>query len=274
MSEPRVRALLWATFLVAGGVVLLLFNLGVLAPYTPIPQIALAAVCVAGAIFFFAGFARNGREWWRLIPAWTLVALAAMFLVTILPVASPQLVAALLFAGLALAFAHIYWLDRRERWWAIIPGGFLLVLGVVIWLNSQTTSPTVTASVLFTGLGLVFFLLYLLDRRRQWWALLPGSVLVVFGVLALTTGNLEANPIVPWWPVLLILAGIFVGVSSGRKPVTADKLRVESAPKVASRSAAAGTGKPSTGAAPRGVLGEYSQPVPGATVEILPEHEE
>ncbi len=69
MTDPRVRGALWATALVVSGVLLLLFNLGVLAPYAPWPQVVLICAAVAGAVVLFATFTRHAAEWWRLIPA-------------------------------------------------------------------------------------------------------------------------------------------------------------------------------------------------------------
>lgn len=188
MSDPRRRGLLWSLALIVGGVLLLLFNFGVLADFAPWPQVLLGAGGFAAAGYFFFGFMRNSRDWWRLIPAWTLAALTGMILLTLAPAVDPQLVAAVLFVGLAMAFVHVYLLDRSERWWALIPGGFLLVLGAVIALSGRIAQLDLLATVLFVGLGAVFFLLYWLDsQRRQWWAVVPGGVLVIFGVLALAT---------------------------------------------------------------------------------------
>jgi CPA1 family monovalent cation:H+ antiporter len=79
-----------------------------------------------------------------------------MVLLTTRPNLAGQLIAALLFAGLALAFAHIFLLAPAENWWAILPGGFLAVLGVVIALSGWVQSLQMLGAVLFGGLGLVF----------------------------------------------------------------------------------------------------------------------
>ena len=271
MSDPRLRALLWSICLILSGILILLFNFGVLDAYTPFVQYVLAGICALAAFVFFASFARSRAEWWRLIPAWTLAALAGMILVSVLPGFDQRIVAALLFGGLALAFGHIYMLDRSERWWAIIPGGFMLVLGIVIGLSSRVEQIEWLALVLFVGMGAVFFLLYLLDsHRRQWWALIPGSVLVIFGVLVLTAGQEGSNGVLRWWPMALVVIGVLVGLGARRKPAP-QKLAVNTAPKMQNKSAPAA---PVTGGSPtRGTLGEYTAPAPGATVDILPDDE-
>ncbi len=279
MTDSQGRAWAWSVSLVVGGIVLLLFNLGWLDVYAPWPQFLLAAGCGVAAAVFFAGFARDRQEWWRLLPAWTLASLATMAMTSTLANVDRALIAAQVFAGLALAFGHIYLPARAERWWAILPGGFMLVLAAVVGASSWVSTTDLLAALLFIGLGLVFFLLYLLDqKRRHWWALIPGSVLLVFGVIALSTGRMaeagQAVILVRWWPLALILAGLLVGLRPRRRPAPSDKLVINSAPRVrASTQASSGTSKHGSQGVPRAALGEYTQPAPGASVEILPDND-
>jgi hypothetical protein len=285
MTDSQGRAWAWSASLIVGGIVLLLYNLGWLDAYAPWPQFSLATACGVAAAVFFVAFARNRQEWWRLLPAWTLTALATMAMTSTLPDVDRAFVAAQVFAGLALAFGHIYLPARAERWWAILPGGFMLVLAAVVGATSWVTATELLAALLFVGLGLVFFALYWLDqKRRQWWALIPGSVLLVFGAIAFSTGRVaeagEVANLVRWWPLALILAGLLVLLRSRRASPPSDKLVINSAPRLSSGSGAKnGTGRrgaqPQQRAqpAPRASLGEYSQPAPGATVEILPDDE-
>jgi hypothetical protein len=184
------------------------------------------------------------------------------------------LVAAQVCAGLALAFGHIYLTARAERWWAILPGGFMLVLAVVVGASSYVAATETLAALLFIGLGLVFFLLYLLDgKRRQWWALIPGIVLVLFGVLALSAERVQQEGgLVRWWPLVLVAVGLLWGVQARRTPpAPGDKFVVSSAPRAPG--SAAGKKSPATSGASRAALGEYTQPAPGASVEILPDND-
>lgn len=281
MNDPRLRLGAGAVVLIVAGTLLLLDNFGVLAAYQPLAQIVVAALSAVGALALFATFARARTDWWRLIPAWTLVALAAVILLTAWGTVEPGLLAAVLFVGLALGFTHVYLLDRRERWWAVIPGGFMLVLALVLGLGSRIDRTETLAALLFGGLGLVFFVLYLLDRRRQWWALFPGSVLVVSALLAATTGQEGGRPWLRWWPVLLIVAGVLLGWRAWRRPKP-EKLAVQDvtrtqalASKRKAAPAAPAAVKPapvdSTGPAAKPALGDYTGPAPGATVEILPD---
>ena len=270
-DDNRIGGFTWAAAFVLGGLALLLFNLGAFTAYEPYLQYILAGLLGLGAIGFFASYFSRATNWWRLIPAWTLLTLAGMVYLTTVQSLDQRITAGLLFVGQALAFAHIYLLDRDERWWAVIPGGFMLVLGGVIALSSRTMDPDSLGTTLFVGLGCVFILLYLLGRRtRLWWALIPGLVLVVFGLFLFSVERSQENGLLRWWPVLLLLLGLFLGWRAiTRKPE--EKLSINSASNI-SRYSTAKPGATSAGQPPR--LGEYKGPAPGATVEVLADPDE
>lgn len=270
-EDNRIGSFTWAGAFVLGGLGLLLFNLGVFTAWEPYLQYILAGLLGLGSIGFFASYFSRTENWWRLIPAWTLLALAGMVYLTTVQTLDQRVTAGLLFVGQALAFAHIYLLDRDGRWWAVIPGGFMLVLGGVIALSSRTEDPDALGTTLFVGLGGVFFLLYLLGRRaRLWWALIPGVVLVIFGLFLFSVDRSQENALLRWWPLLLLLLGLILGWRAiTRKP--AEKLSINSASNL-SRQGTAKAGVTSAGQPPR--LGEYKGPAPGATVEVLPDPDE
>ncbi len=280
MSDYRLNLLFWAAGLIFCGLLLLLFNFSLLVRYEPIPQYIVAGIFGAGAIAFFGAYLAKRQNWWRLIPGWTMAALAAMMVVSTQPAVDRRLVAALLFVGLAIAFSHIYLLKLAEHWWAIIPGGFMFVLSAVIALSAYIERLATLGTVLFVGLGLVFFLLYWLGgRSRQWWALIPGSVLVLFGLFIFTVDSPVQNALLRWWPLLLVGLGIFFGWRATRRPAP-EKLTVNSAPYLSNKTARTARQSSTSGSAPSasqsrsGALGEYSQPAPGTSIDILPDPDE
>ncbi len=267
--DIRVNNLIWGVLLSLAGIGLLLFNLDVFVQFEPYVQYGAAALLGLFALLFVGGYLSARENWWRLIPGWTLIALAAMVYLTTLPALDQRLTAGVLFLGQAIAFAHIYLLDRAERWWAIIPGGFMLMLGGTIALSSLTEDPAVLGTFLFIGLGAVFFLLYLLGQRWQlWWALVPGSVLVLLGLFLFSVGLGQQNLPLRLWPVLLPVLGAWL-IWRATRPLSGRKLNVDAAPKQ-SRSRSQSSESSSR---PRR-LGEYGGPAPGAAVEVLPDPEE
>lgn len=259
--DRRGSQLLWAGVLIAGGVILLLLNFNVLETYEPVAHYVVAGALALGGIGFFA-WALSSRAWQRIIPAWTLIALAVMVLLGMREVPHTRLVAATLFWGLAAAFVHIYLLARRENWWALIPGGFMLVLGGVVALSGVVQNLELLAAILFGGTGLVFVVVYLASGDgRQWWALLPGSILLLFGFFVLAGSHMDGNGLVRWWPLLVIAAGVFAAWRSLTRPARAQaEFERHHAPPMV---------QPSASATPRQSLGEYSAPAPGASIEVI-----
>jgi len=270
MAGYRLNALPWSLGFIAGGLLLLLFNLGVFARYEQLTQIILAVLLAGVGMAFLLVFLSSRQRWWPLIPGWTLLALAGMIYLSMTPQVESQQTAPILFLGLACAFAHIYLLDRAERWWAIIPGGFMLVLAIVIAISNAITH----LEILLIGMGLVFFLLYLLDgRRRQWWALIPGFVLTCFGIWVFAATNQEYAALVRWWPLLLIVVGLGIGWQMMRRsPEPA--LTVNHAPSLSFRNRRlpnrSSKPTPKTDALSR----ESTRPAPGASIDILPDPDE
>lgn len=236
MRDFRFGRLIWSIGLSLAGLILLFFNTGLLARFEPAAQYLLSAFLLLGGFGFFGAYATEKQSWWRLMPAWTFIALCFMVFLSTMDAVDNQLNASLLFAGLSAAFFHIYFTNRRDHWWTVIPGGFMLVIGGVLALSSVVERAETLGGILFIGMGGVFFLLYSLGRTsHRWWSLIPGSILVIFGLFVLTQNGFgeggEAGLMLRWWPVSLIVIGLFVGIRTARTPQQPEKIIVKSAPK-------------------------------------------
>lgn len=210
---------LWTIGLLSGGLLLLAWNLDLFVAYEPWPQYILAVVLGGVGITFFVGYVTTPEQWWRLIPGWTMLALATMLFLSTLPAPPVRIIAALLFWGMALAFGQIYWLHRIQHWWAIIPGGFMLVLGAAIAISGVVADLELLGAFLFVGMGAVFYLLYgLTFHARQWWALIPASVLCLFGLFIAVAQYGTGAGILRWWPFFLVLMGLGTGWRTYRTP--------------------------------------------------------
>ncbi|MDQ3247649.1 MAG: hypothetical protein M3Q45_00435 [Chloroflexota bacterium] len=274
MADYRLGAWSWSIGFVVGGVLLLLFTFGRLAAYEPWLQVAVAGVLTLSGLIFIGAFLSARQNWWRLIPGWTLLTLAGMVYLSTWPNVGGELRAALLFLGLACGFTHVYLLDRTERWWALIPGGFMLVLGGVISLSRQITNIALLGALLFVGMGLVFFLLTLLgDKRRHWWALIPGAVLALFGLSIFADGNGDPSGLLRWWPLLLIAIGVGFAVQALRRGGRT-ALSINQAPRPRPPVALPNKSQPAATKTSSSALLDYTRPAPGATVDILPDPDE
>jgi hypothetical protein len=82
-----------------------------------------------------------------------------------------------------LAFLN-YGLSGWTQWGWLFPAGVFGGLAVTIALATNDVDTAAVASPLFVGLTLPFAAAYLTDRARNWWALIPGGVMLF---LTLTT---------------------------------------------------------------------------------------
>ena len=108
---------------------------------------------------------------------------------------------------LALAFIHIYIIDR-QNWWALIPGGVLLTLAAINGLE-EFLKDTYAAGLLFVGMGLTFASLPLLPSPQKdslKWAWIPAGILFFIGIYILGTSEGLLQII---GAILLILIGLF-----------------------------------------------------------------
>ena len=89
-------------------------------------------------------------------------------------------------AGVLFLFTFVR--DTRQ-WWSVIPGLTLLSLAVIIFLDTVAPSVgnLVNGSIFLASLGLSFILILLVTRGRQWWAMIPGGVLVTLACIALVS---------------------------------------------------------------------------------------
>jgi hypothetical protein len=111
----------------------------------------------------------------------------------------------ILMAAGAAVFIWIYF-TKKEQWWAIIPGLTLLGLslsGLDSLLNFYPGSNW-TGAVFLGCIGLAFWLIYL-RRQDQWWAIIPGGVLLTLAAVA------GLDKIMDWSEVIFFLglAGTF-----------------------------------------------------------------
>ena len=77
----------------------------------------------------------------------------------------------------------------------------------------------------------------------------------------------ERTGLLRWWPLLLVVAGLWVGRQAARRQAPE--------PLVVNATAATFTRRdePAQTAARVGALGDYAAPAPGASIEILPDED-
>lgn len=194
----------WGSLLILGGLLLLLENL---------TEIRFSSLIIP-VLFGFAGltflstYLHNRASWWAIIPGVVLLGLAALIAIDELELGIPDTVGGVLFLGsISLAFWLVYF-NNRSNWWAVIPAGVMLTLAAMPILSEQASSE-LQGGIFFFGIGLTFAFLGLLSNQsvNLRWAYIPAGILLVMGLLLSTAAIGLFNYL---WPVLLIVAGLFL----------------------------------------------------------------
>ncbi len=194
--NPR---LLIGILLLAGGFLSLLDAMGIVSNAGGIFWGLVFAV--GGLTFLYLLFSDQANNWWAAFPGFTLMGMAIS---SFLPASLNAYDGLAFFTGISLAFWYLYVTDR-ERWWAIIPGGVLLTLGIVSLLDNVPGRET--GGTFLLGLGLTFILVAILPGgHSRWWALIPGTILLILGAI---TGTPFIGFAQYFWPILLIVLGAF-----------------------------------------------------------------
>jgi hypothetical protein len=189
------------------GVVLLLYQMEVI-----VLRGALwgALALLAGGVIFGALWLSNTQEWWPLIPGSIMVCWGVATLLGILGLPA-WLVTLIGFLGSSLPFFYIFLkVGAQQGWWALIPGGIIGAWGLGSVLGALGLADALVPLVGFVGSALPFLFIFFLDRKKNWWALIPGGIMAVMGVVAtLSTaaGEQWTAPLVLW-----VIAAVFLAV--------------------------------------------------------------
>ena len=97
------------------------------------------------------------------------------------------------FGAAGVAFLTVF-LANRDHWWAVIPGFTLLSLAALIALNwlFPRAGETLGGTLFLGGIGLGFWVIYLI-KREHWWAVIPGGVMFTVALVAGLASVLEGD---------------------------------------------------------------------------------
>ncbi len=101
-----------------------------------------------------------------------------------------------IFALGGLVFLLVFILNT-ENWWALIPGFVLIAIGVIIFMgqNLEDIADLWSGAIFLGLLGFSFWLIYIF-HSDNWWAIIPGGVLLTLaGVTLLPDEGLLAGAV-------------------------------------------------------------------------------
>ena len=103
------------------------------------------------------------QHWWALIPAFTMVGVAAGVFLEGAGTITGQATAGFVLGGISLGFLFVYVVDR-ELWWALIPGGIMGLMAMIFLLATAARFILPVAIILF---GLLLLYRNLASDRQQ-----------------------------------------------------------------------------------------------------------
>ena len=201
--ERRNGALIWGVLLVVFGIGFLMQSLNLFKGMAALLWAGFLAL--GGAIFIYVR-TQNPENWWAFIPGFSLLGLAILIAWDTLFKGSGLGVVAFM-GGISLGFWAIY-LDRRDHWWAMIPGGVLAALALML-LSEALNIPVDGGGLFMLLMGAAFVVVALfspadVDTR---WAFIPAGILGAIGLLIMLATAEMAKFVVP---VGLLGGGIYL----------------------------------------------------------------
>lgn len=136
----------------------------------------------AAALPFVVVFLRDRKQWWALIPAYVMLAIAVMISLIDTNIMEDAFIATYVLTAIALPFLIVFLRDRQQ-WWALIPAYVMLVIGAMVPLIvGHVLAGWFIATYILTAIALPFVLVFVLDTER-WWALILAYILMAVGVM-------------------------------------------------------------------------------------------
>jgi hypothetical protein len=127
-----------------------------------------------------------------------------------------ELTGAGVLAAIAAVFLTTYAASRNYGF--LIPGMILLGLAAGVGLQESGYDPQ--GELVVIGLAGGFFGIFIVDvltgHPDRWWPLIPGGILSAVGSEQLVRGTAAADAIARFWPVVPVIAGVAILLTSLR----------------------------------------------------------
>ena len=192
-------SLFWGILLIAGGGLALAQQMGYL---DQLPDSAWVWIFGLISLVGLVAYLTSGlKEWGWLFPFGIFGGLAATVGFAVSGYDNPAM-ASPLFFGLLIPFGAAYLLDRSKNWWALIPGGVMLFLALVLLMADNVRGEWIGSMFLFM-ISFPFLIVYLNNRETNWWALIPGGVLLFLSLIVALSTSVDGE-----WIGALFLFGI------------------------------------------------------------------
>jgi hypothetical protein len=89
------------------------------------------------------------------------------------------------FALASLLFFITYWINGVTQWGWLFPATILAGLAAIIWLGDRGYDGAYLGSLIIGCVSLPFWVAFLVNRKENWWALIPGWITAVVAAIIL-----------------------------------------------------------------------------------------
>jgi hypothetical protein len=150
---------------------------------------------------------KSGIFWGMLLIAGGVLALAQQM--GYIDQLSPQ-VGMYSFAAISLLALGMYAMSGWKEWGWLFPVGVFGGLAVTTALAISNVDSAAVGSPLFIGLIIPFAVAYLTDRSRNWWALIPGGVMLFLALVTLLVDSAGGEWVGALFLFMIALSFLFV----------------------------------------------------------------
>jgi hypothetical protein len=206
-TKSSKQTLVWGGLLIFFGAIALLNQFLHFSPWTWVVILTLAGLAIIGI------FLIDKSDWLLLIPAYVILAVAGLLTLTETGILRDEAVAVYVLTAVALPFLIVYLRDR-EHWWALIPAYVLLVVGIMIALIGVGILTELLIPAYVLGVISIPFFVVFLTNRKNWWALIPGGILIAISFSFLIVEDL----LILIGAAALIIIGVVILIRSIRSP--------------------------------------------------------
>ena len=192
------------------------FLLGTLTDLRIREEIVLASIIFVTGVVMLLSHIFFDRKLWTLIMGCSGIFIGSAITIEEWRLLPSESISMILFILVGLVFLSGL-RKGKKNWWALIPGGFSIVIAGSIFLDMQRfISDAYIGVLLFAGMGIIFGILFLMrdEEYNLDWAKYPSLVGFILSAIIVLTIDFRDMFSRYLFPILLIAIGIFILVRS------------------------------------------------------------
>lgn len=121
----------------------------------------------------------------------------------------------IIFAVVSLISLVFYFIGGVKNWPVLFPGTIFAALALLLFLADRSVDDPIIAAPLFVGIGIPFLVAFIIDRKNNWWAVIPLGVMLFLSLVVLVVDRIDGELIGS--ALFFILALVFFSIYLSRK---------------------------------------------------------